>query len=147
MKEIKKQTPKPQEPHRKGRPTKKTEELIKTIERVAKMGMSNETIAAIAGVNSDTFYDWLNKDQEFSERIKKAKAEGKYALVAKIAQDESWQSKAWMLERQYPDEFGRRDRVELTQKYNDDTQKFLNDLFEKGGYGPKPRAKKAIPKS
>ena len=130
-----------------GRPTKKTEERLKQIDHFSRLGLSNESIAILAGINKDTFYDWINKDKEFSDRVKKGKETGKAHLLNKILQDESWQSKAWMLERQYPDEFGRRDRVELTQKYNDDTQKFLNDLFEKGGYGPKPRAKKAIPKS
>lgn len=52
-----------------------------------------------AGISHDTFHRWIKEKPEFSESIKKAKAERVASLILAIRQDTSWQSKAWMLER------------------------------------------------
>jgi hypothetical protein len=41
-------------------------------------------------------------------RVEKAEARGTVRLVDKIAEDYSWKSAAWMLERRWPEEWGRR---------------------------------------
>ncbi len=39
---------------------------------------------------------------------------GKFQNIKKIREDSSWQSAAWLLERQYPGEFGRRENIKHT---------------------------------
>jgi len=38
---------------------------------------------------------------------------GKLQNIKKIREDSSWQSAAWLLERQYPEEFGRIEKVNI----------------------------------
>jgi len=70
-----------------------------------------------AGVCYDTFLGWMKKYPEFVERVKKAEREsrksGKERAIACIfkAMEKSWQAGAWWLERNYPDQYGRRDPV------------------------------------
>lgn len=72
----------------------------------------------IAGISYQTFLDWLNGKPEFLEDIKKAEDQGndriKDLQKRKIIEDKSWQSGAWWLERNFPDEFGRRERIDHT---------------------------------
>ena len=65
-----------------GRPTKRTEEVIRKIEEVAALDGSVEEMAYYAGVHVDTVYGWLQADKAFSERIK-ALRERPYSKHAK----------------------------------------------------------------
>lgn len=101
-----------------------TDQVIQDAIAMKKNGASNKDIAAYIGVSERTFYRWLNtptseKQRQFSQSIKKAEPEFKAALRSKIidaAQHGSWQAAAWMLERLYPDEYGRKDRVQAEAK-------------------------------
>ena len=35
------------------------------------------------------------------------------ARIEKVAEEGNWQADAWVLERKYPDKFGRRDRINV----------------------------------
>jgi len=68
-----------------------------------------------AGIAESVFYEWQASDQEFSEDIKRAR--GSYAQecldnIRLSGANGSWQASMTWLERQFPDEFGRRDRVQ-----------------------------------
>ena len=52
-----------------GRPTVKTEEVIRKIEEVAALDGSVEEMAYYAGIHRDTLYAWLKDDPELSDRI------------------------------------------------------------------------------
>lgn len=52
-----------------GRPTEKTDEIIRKIEEVAALGGSIEEIAFFAGIHRATLYRWMNDDVELSDRI------------------------------------------------------------------------------
>lgn len=101
-----------------------TDQVIQEAIAMKKNGASNVDIAAYIGVSERTFYRWLNtptseKQRQFSQALKKAEPEFKAALRSKIldaSQHGSWQAAAWMLERLYPDEYGRKDRVQAETK-------------------------------
>ena len=108
-------------------------------------GVSIDAACEFSGVHHSTYYNqqnWLNqklgnnwqdylydhedyKDEnldenviealEFFESIKKALAVCKVELVAKIRNSDAWQSSAWLLERRWPEEFGRQ-RLEPSEK-------------------------------
>lgn len=90
-----------------------------------------ETAAAFAGVSVSTFRQWLvdgrraeNSPRPMREeislkvdlvgRVEQAIADFKLSLTGGIFQHgrDSWQAWAWLAERRFPDEFGRRQRIE-----------------------------------
>lgn len=104
-----------------GRKSVFTDEVADRILQMLRAGNYVDVACSAAGVGRSTFYDWQERgdpegtdpaDQpfrEFRERVDKARAEGEarnVALVAKAA-TRSWQAAAWLLERQYPDRWGR----------------------------------------
>lgn len=103
--------------------SKCTEEAIKLARKAKGSGMSNRDMAAYIGIDEATLYRWLaspksENQRAFCETIKKAESEYKAALRTRIlkASEGSWQAAAWMLERQYPDEYAKRDRREKVEE-------------------------------
>ena len=102
------------------RPTKLTDEVREKICEAIRKGNYLETAAAYAGIGISTFYDWIrrgdqtrgSKFSDFSEAVKKARAEAEAHAVAVIrdAAHNSWQAAAWWLERSFPDRWGRTHR-------------------------------------
>lgn len=94
-----------------------TEDLIKIICELKGKGMSNKDICMAVGIHEATLYRWLNKPSTrlhrvLSEEFKKAEARYKQELLdtirgAALAKRQYWTAAAWLLERKYPDEFGR----------------------------------------
>ena len=79
-------------------------------------GVLDKDIAAYIGVDPATFSVWVNhpkteNQRELSKALKKAETNRKNNLLVKLhqaAQDpKHWQAAAWLLERQYPEEFAR----------------------------------------
>ena len=94
-----------------------TEDLIKMICELKGKGMSNKDICMAVGIHEATLYRWLNKPSArlhrvLSEEFKKAEARYKQELLdtirgAALAKRQYWTAAAWLLERKYPEEFGR----------------------------------------
>ena len=103
-----------------GAKEKCTKEAIERAVDLKKGGAHNKDIAAALGIHQSTFYEWLSnpksaKQKEFSERIKKAEADYKNALlvtIEKASRERDWKAAAWLLERKYPDEYARTDRIQ-----------------------------------
>lgn len=89
--------------------------------------------ARAGGIHPATYFEWLDKDSpyynsDFSDAVKKARALGDHRIreqglaAIKKAGDgytidgenirPQWQPWAWILERRFPDEFGRRERID-----------------------------------
>lgn len=93
-----------------------TYEVINDAFKLKKNGMNNKDICAYLGINETTFYRWMNDFQDemhckFRESLKKAESEYKSALrsyILKAAENKDWKAAAWMLERQYPEEYARK---------------------------------------
>ena len=102
-----------------GRPTKLTPELADRFVAMLKAGNYVTVAAHAAGLHRSTITVWLRRGQsqrvvdapyrEFRERVEQARAEGEVRNVAQIASAarESWQAAAWLLERQFPERWGR----------------------------------------
>jgi transposase len=90
--------------------------IIETLER----GDGRVAACENAGVSYQTFLRWIDEKSEFCELIKKAEENGldriKDVQIQKILSNDSWQSAAWWLERNYPERFGKRDSHDLTSK-------------------------------
>jgi hypothetical protein len=81
-----------------------------------RIGMTRSAACASAGFSRMTLYRML-ADATFVTEVEKAEGEAKGIYESKIAQAAdagTWQAAAWWLERRHPDEYSRRDRVEVT---------------------------------
>lgn len=89
-------------------------------ERVAK-GVPKTYAARASGIALNTISEWERRGRGQDERpateltiwfaneMDKATAKFIESKVVEISDDEAWQAKAWLLERRFPDEFGRRE--------------------------------------
>ena len=129
------------------RPTKLTNDVIEDICNWLKLGYYQEDAATMAGISASTFYDWMKKGDEgqkalesgtssslpaiqedseieivdmyseFSEAVKKARAEAEGAHLRNIrraADNGTWQASAWWLERSFPKKWGKRNTLDIS---------------------------------
>lgn len=107
-----------------GRPTKCNPQIAEEIAAYINEGTSNDSAARLAGICPKTFYNWLERGEkdenpfsDFLHIIKKAHAAFEKQMTSEIkAGVPNWQSRAWLLERKYPDKYGQRTRHEVTGK-------------------------------
>ena len=127
------------------RPPKLTPDLIQEVCNWLKLGYYQEDAATMAGISSSTFYDWMRRGAEgqkalesgdsplpdspdaeivevvdmyleFSEAVKKARAEAEGAHIRNIrkaADNGTWQASAWFLERSFPKKWGKRSTLDI----------------------------------
>jgi hypothetical protein len=99
-----------------GRESILTPELAARLETMLRAGNYIEVACRAVGISGEAFRKWMRRgragEQQFAEflgRMERALAEGEVRNVARIAAatQDSWQAAAWMLERQYPERWGR----------------------------------------
>lgn len=111
-----------------GRPSVMTSEKEAEILAILTMGGSRNIAADYVGIGRGTLHECIERDRSFSERIKKAESECQRLHLERLHLAEPWQASAWMLERKWPDEFGRRDRVDHTSSDGSMTPKSALDV-------------------
>ncbi len=96
-----------------GRKSLFTEELVRKIEGYSALGVSDKAIFEAVGISHDTFYKWIKNKPEFAVRIHKARSLGQAKLVKLIwdAVPKTWQAAAWLLERRWPGEYGKKETL------------------------------------
>lgn len=102
-----------------GRPTKYTPEYIDKILEAIRLGAPLTHACRYANVSFETFNEWRKQYPEFSEQVKMAEGEMVKTCLEQIdtaATSGNWQAAAWRLERRYPHEFGRRDRIPIDER-------------------------------
>ena len=102
-----------------GKP-KLTKEMVEQAIRLKADGLSNGDIICALGVHESTFYRWIGEpknklQRELCEGLKKEEAEFKHTLLttiraAALARNQYWTAAAWLLERKFPDEYGKAER-------------------------------------
>ena len=100
-----------------GRPTKLNKQLEAQICKLLRKGNYVETVCDYVGIPPERFYQWLKRNPEFREAVKKAMAEAEIKILAKIQRKVSnWQALAWFLERRYPNKWGNKTRLDVEHK-------------------------------
>lgn len=105
------------------RPTRLTPKVAQSICEIVKDGVSPEIAAAAAGIGRTAYYDWRSRGRvqpdtiyaDFNEMLEQALAEceARAARVVVNAFPDSWQAAMTLLERRFPDRWGRRERVDI----------------------------------
>lgn len=107
----------------KDRPLLMTDEVVEQLCKLISLGNYEGVAAQAVGISRATLIDWKKRGKksthgmyrEFWLRFQKAKAEfitRATARIQKIAFDadsKSWQALAWMLERRYPELYGKKE--------------------------------------
>ena len=102
-----------------GRRPKLTKELVKKAIALKSDGMSDKDICIACDVSQSAFYRWQENggksdlQRELVEGLKKAESNYKGALLRSIKKqgEKDWRALCWLLERKYPEEYSRVDRV------------------------------------
>jgi transposase len=101
-----------------GRPTKRTPETVERIEQSLRKGMTRKASAAAAGISYQTLREWEKDFPDFAESLQSAEADSQHELLRRIwaaaEQPDRWQAAAWMLERRWPQDFARRQALEMS---------------------------------
>jgi transposase len=101
------------------RPSKLTTNITKRIGDNIALGLPYALAAESAGITYQTFNDWMNKGKteksgkyyQFYQHIQKRNADAAKALLERLndsAKAGNCSVCMWILERRFPDEFGRR---------------------------------------
>jgi hypothetical protein len=92
----------------------------KIIQAIA-LGLTYERACGLAGVSYQSLRNWIARGGQetegeyfdFLDALKKAEAQAEAVCLQRIhkaAQGGQWQAAAWILERRYPEQWGRRER-------------------------------------
>lgn len=107
------------------RPTKFTQETVARLLDGIRAGLPIHLACSAAGITETTFYEWQRGEfpyhakkelkQQFSEELTRAKGESALSNInlIKNAALEDWRAAAWILERRFPQDFGKQ-ALEIT---------------------------------
>ena len=106
-----------------GRPSKLTPETTQRIVEAVELGATWERAADAAGVGASTLGLWRRRGEAgdapysaFLAALKRAEGAGverALMVIRKAAAAGAWQASAWLLERRYPADYGRRSEVSV----------------------------------
>ena len=94
-----------------GRPRKIGPAEQKRVYDIVAGGCSLNDAADIIGVARSTLNQHMADDATFRKGVDRAIARGKKRLIDKVIKGRPWQAAAWMLERKWGDEFGKKDTI------------------------------------
>jgi len=115
---------------------KLTDKLCDEICNDIKAGVPINHAAIAHGITRTTFYDWYNKGEQaksgkfrkFYDKVEEAKSIAITLRARRIykAGEDNWQADAWWLERVDPDNFGRKDNLNIKSKSEIEHKGFQN---------------------
>jgi len=105
-----------------GRPSKLTKEIQQSVYNYILAGSYAEIAAVATGISKQTYYKWMQRGRqrkgrqyiEFLEAIEEALAlseVSRLARITRLADAGNLQADTFVLERMYPDRWGRKDRL------------------------------------
>lgn len=108
----------------KGRPSCLTAKVEKEFVELLKSGCYIETACAVVGIGRSTYYDWIkrandslesNRYTKFRDKVRKAQAwaEARDVIIVSRHAEHNWRAAAWLMERKYPQRWGRRKHRKL----------------------------------
>lgn len=85
---------------------------VRVIIEALELGMTQRAACNVANIDPATFYDWMERHDDFSSAVNMARDRGKQEALQRIREaarePKHWQAAAWYLERSFPQEYGQR---------------------------------------
>lgn len=93
-----------------------TDDQWKTCLALIHQGLNNKDAATMAGISEATLYNKKNNDEEFAKKLLQARIGFKLHHLNNIKKkaEDTWLASAWILERQFREEFGKETKIEHT---------------------------------
>ncbi|MCM8788060.1 MAG: hypothetical protein NC935_08445 [Candidatus Omnitrophica bacterium] len=86
-----------------GRPTKFSEEVVKKLESIFKIGGTVEQACAYANISKETYYNWIEENADFLTKMEAAKyysdIAAKNIVTKAIIEDKDLETAKWWLEK------------------------------------------------
>ncbi len=103
-------------------------EVCKAILDAVRAGNPLGNAVKLVGINRSTFLRWRDSDPELQAQYEQAEAESVNSNIGiiKLAAKKQWQAAAWLLERQFPQDWALRQVVALEDNLISDMEKRLN---------------------
>ena len=107
-----------------GEPVKFNQARVDVILELLRQGISRRGAAETSGVSARTLQRWMKKGEDgegeewelFTRQVHGAEASAEYNAVNVIleaAEKGDWRAAAWWLERRHPQQWGKRQRIEV----------------------------------
>src|SRR5262245_59942741 len=114
---------------KRGRKSKLTPALRKRICTLLAQGHTIKTVCEAVGIAERTYFDWCEKHLHFSQATTCAIGKSKIVLVNRLLRSDDWRAAAFLLERRWPNEFGRCDIRMLPKEPEPEETKRINVAF------------------
>ena len=116
---------------RKRQPTRTQKAIKEEIIENLKTGMTIEASAVLAGVCRTTYYNYRDRDPKFAEEADQASRWAEAICLERIKQAAmdrmDWKAWAWILEKRFPDDYGKRQELQVkTETSSDGTAEVLS---------------------
>lgn len=114
-----------------GRRAKRSPEREQAILNALKVGNTRRASAGAAGISHELFYQWINADLAFLDAVEKAEAEAEQRFLGQVAvaaAGGTWTAAAWWLERRKYQDYGRRDKVEMSIDLRRETERIAAEM-------------------
>lgn len=103
------------------------EEILENL----RTGMTIEAAALLAGVCRSTYYNYRENDPKFAEEADQASRFAEAVCLERIKQAAmdkmDWRAWAWILEKRFPDDYGKRQELQVnTTSSSDGTAEVLS---------------------
>ena len=94
---------------------KRSPEREQRVLQALRNGNTRTAAARCAGIEIHTLERWAKRSAQFAQALSRAEAESQVALVAIVRQAAAsdWRAAAHLLERRWPDEWGRREKIDI----------------------------------
>jgi transposase len=98
-----------------GRQSRYTTERVERFLNGIRKGATQQAAAAAAGIGRRTIYTWLQRHPAFAHALEQAEADVELRMVSIIVEAAKIDARhaEWWLERRRPDEYARRDKLDL----------------------------------
>lgn len=88
---------------KRGRPSVITKETVDKLVEVLRLGVKDGSACAHAGIHRATFYDWIKKDDDFSDKIENARnfavLAARQNVVKEIVEEKNVELSKWYIEK------------------------------------------------
>lgn len=104
-------------------------EIMERVREAVMKGHTRRDVCRLAGISPEIFYRWLHENPDFKTLVERAESElaGRLLAIIDKASHMQWPAAAWILERRFPEQWGRHLVTELPKAQAEDAKALSED--------------------